>query len=127
MAETFCYSNPTDTLPLCEKLTLESRFPRVEHKTLRVSFNEGFSHQAPDGGINTKREEFDINWINLTLAEKQALEASLDTYGGWSPYTWTINQSGPTRKLIVKDGKYSVTERLGTFQVSCTLEKVFDL
>lgn len=127
MAETFCYDNPADTLPYRNKLTRESRFPRVEHKTLRVSFNDGFSHQAPDGGINTKREEFDITWVNLTLAEKKSLCASLDTYGGWAPYTWTINQSGPTRKLIVKDGKYSITETRGVFQLSCTLEKVFDL
>ena len=127
MAETFCYDNPSDTLPLRNKLTRESRFPRVEHKTLRVSFNEGYSHQAPDGGINTKREEFDVRWTNLTLTEKKSLEASLDANGGWAPFTWTINQSGPTRKLIVKDGKYSVTYERSVFSVSCTLEKVFDL
>jgi phage-related protein len=116
----------TIALPLPEKIGRDATL-EISSRTLTAQFGDGYNQRAPDG-LNTEVETWTVTWLALTLSERETVLAALKTVGGWGVLLWTPCYQTAQQKYKVKDGKRSVKVLSNSeFNISCTLEQVFDL
>jgi phage-related protein len=117
----------TTALPLPNKIALSSD-KSVGFRAITAQFGDGYQQVAPNG-INVKIASWSIEWGALTLAERDTVEASLDSVGSWGILTWTpTNESTQLKFRMTADGyTRRTTGKNGIFSISCKLTQVFDI
>jgi phage-related protein len=92
------------TLPHPEKIEINPD-KEVQFDTLEAKFGNGYSQATPNG-LNSKKEIWIIQWVNLTETELQTVEAALDFAGGHGEFLWTPPGAVAEMKFKNKDKQY---------------------
>jgi len=113
-------------LPLAEKIHTDSD-KHVSFKTLIAEFGGGYTQRAPDG-LNSKVDSFSIIWPGLSLADKDAVVAVLDSVGAWGVLSWQPPTEAAIKKFTIDpESGYSISYVAKRFTISTRLIQVFDL
>jgi phage-related protein len=77
----------SQAMPLPTRIS-QGATKRVKQRILQARFGDGYFQTAPDG-INSIYEEWDIQWENLTLAERTTVVTAIYAVGATDYLTWT--------------------------------------
>lgn len=85
-------------LPLTTKISQSSN-KSIKANILVASFGDGYSQRVPNG-INYTKQNWTIQWENITLSELTTVESSIATtrYGA-DYFTWTPFNDGSQKKF----------------------------
>ena len=61
---------------------------QASHDVIDVTFGDGYTQRAPNG-INSKRSSYSLNWVGLTLSERDSIVDCLDRHRGVTDFYWT--------------------------------------
>jgi phage-related protein len=111
-------------MPLTGSIS-ENSTKTPDYKTISAKFGEGFGQRAADG-LNAKKDTWSLQWVPVTLTNRNTIVAALDAVGGWDYLTWTPPGEGSSKKYIVVGG-YTENYIADRYRISCKLEQVFDV
>lgn len=96
----------------------------VKPRLLSAKFGDGYSQDAPDG-LNHMLRVWQLQFIDRTAAECDAIEAFLVGQGGYLSFDWTPpNGAAGKWKCGIQNG-WQRTRRRGTLgSITCTFEEV---
>lgn len=100
----------------------------AKFNAIKASMGDGYE-QVAARGLNAKKELWKIKWVNLSLSEKTALEASLDSVGLWEILLWTPCYDTIEKQFRMAEAGYTVKRVSGNsvFTITCELLQVFDI
>jgi phage-related protein len=103
----------------------QSSQAETSFKTIEVKYGNGYSQRAGDG-YNSNSSTWTVDWGMLNETIFSTILAALDLAGGVDYFTWTAPGDASQKKWIVR--KYTRRALSGNiYEVSATLEQVFDL
>jgi phage-related protein len=112
------------SLPLQTAITQASQ-GQTNYKVLEVKYGNGYSQRAGDG-YNSNQASWTVDWSVITSAELSTLVTAFDAAKGSDYFNWQAPGDAASKKWVVKS--VSRTAMSGSlYQVSATLEQVFDL
>ncbi len=99
---------------------------KVDQRVLRADFGDGYSQRAVDG-LNTARQEWQLQWTQLTKAQATQLKDFFIARGGAEAFNWTPPDEATARKWtsVGFDGPTPTTAARYSF--SATLREEFDI
>lgn len=97
----------------------------VEPRVLMADFGDGYAHRAGDG-LNTMKLKYDVVFSALTNAEKSYIVEFFRAHKGYRCFAWSPPGATVAAKFIARRWRES-HPATGLFDVSATLEQVFDL
>lgn len=114
----------TETLITAKRPSVDSG-KKVDFRTRRSSFGDGYTQRAGDG-INTRLRKFSVTWNLLSLEEIEEIEAFLDARDGHEAFFWTPPRETTPRKYICESYSRGYTTGIHD-SLSAEFEEVFDL
>jgi phage-related protein len=97
---------------------------KVTYRVLRASFGNGYEQTAPDG-LNYSVESWNIQYENITLADRTTLIAMLESVGSFNTISWTAPNGTAKLYKMSADGYTENQLSANVFSVSFTLNQVF--
>ncbi len=117
---------PYYSLPIFWKITRNSQKGK-SIIDLSARFGDNYQQIAPDG-LNSAKDNWTLNWSNLTLAEKNIFEAAVNVRGSWEIYIWTPLYEITDKKFrMVKDSYSYQAISANSFNASIKIVQIFDL
>jgi phage-related protein len=111
-------------LPLQTAIS-ESSQNKTSYKIIEVKYGNGYSQRAGDG-YNSIQQSWTITWGVITSGELSTVVTALDTANGSDYLTWQSPVDASSKKWVCKDRTVSAMSG-SLYEVSATLEQVFDL
>ena len=112
-------------LPLTTKIS-QSSTKNLQTNLLVAKFGDGYEQRTPNG-INYTKQQWNISWENITLADLTTIEAAIASarYGA-DAFTWTPFNEASQKKF--KYQTHDVTFLSGDLcTVSMQIIQVYDL
>lgn len=111
-------------LPLQTTISQASQ-NQTTYKLIEVKYGNGYGQRAGDG-YNNNQGSWTVVWSVITANELSTLITAFDTAKGSDYFTWTAPGDSTSKKWVVK--QYNRSALGGSlYEVSATLEQVFDL
>jgi phage-related protein len=111
-------------LPLQDRISQATQ-GQTQYRILENHYGNGYSQRAQDG-YNAQIATWNIDWGILSTTDMTTIITAIDTAGGVDYFTWTPPGESVSKKWIVKTRTMS-SQSANLFQVTCTLDQVFDL
>jgi phage-related protein len=91
-------------------------------KTLSVVYGNGYQQDMRDG-INSKKEERNIVYENISEADRNTIVAVLEAAGGWDKIIWTA-PGGTAKNYKLVDGAYTENRVANRYSLNFQLRQV---
>jgi phage-related protein len=116
---------PYYALPIFWKIDKSSQKSKNIYN-ITTRFGDNYQQIAPDG-LHSTKDNWVVNWSNLTLVEKNSFESLINERGSWTIYIWTPLYEVTSKKFrMVKDSYNYQAVNNNSFKVSMKILQIFD-